>query len=138
MCENLQLRRLKQRPKTKDKIVASPLYLTRQMQTSDCQFHPGVGSVGTCPKCGKSVCGFCLPQAEKRCRACVGYRHAQTTAAAAAATVSLFIGLINPVLGLIAIVVLFFSFRALFRYRTREVLRKAILTNSYSAKQETQ
>jgi len=81
---------------------------------------------------------FCLPQTDKRCRACIGYRHAQTTAAAAATTVSLFIGLINPVLGLVAIVVLFFCFRTLFRYRTRAVLRKAILTTSYSAMHETQ
>ncbi len=95
------------------------------MQTSDCHFHAGEESVGICPKCGKAVCGFCLPQTDKRCRGCIGYRHAQTTAAAAATTVSLFVGFINPVLGLTAIVVLFFAFRALFRYRTRMALQTA-------------
>ncbi len=111
-------------PKTKDKTVQYALYLT--LQTSDCHFHADVQSVGTCPKCGKSVCGICLPQSDKRCRACIGYRHAQTMSAAAATTVSIFVAMINPALGLISIVVLFFSFRALFRYRTRAVLRMAI------------
>ncbi len=95
------------------------------MLVSRCYFHPEVESVGVCPKCGKSLCGFCLPSTDKRCRACVGYGHAKVTAAAAATTVSLFVGLINPFLGLIMIVILFLSFRALFRHRTRVVLRSA-------------
>lgn len=96
------------------------------LQTSDCHFHSSLESVGTCPKCGKPVCEVCLPQADKPCRACIGYRHAKTTSAAAATTVSIFVGMINPAFGLVAIIVLFFSFRALFRYRTRAVLQKAI------------
>jgi hypothetical protein len=67
-----------------------------------------------------------LPQAGKRCRACIGYRHALTTSAAAATTVSIFVGVVNPVFGLIGIIVLLFGFRALFRYRVRAVLRRVI------------
>ena len=55
----------------------------------------------------------------------MGYRQAQMTAVAAATTVSLFLGFINPVLGLVGIMILFFSFRALFRHRTNVILRKA-------------
>jgi hypothetical protein len=46
--------------------------------------------------------------------------------AAAATTVSIFVGIINPLLGLAAIIVFFFSFRALFRYRTRAILRQGL------------
>lgn len=95
------------------------------MQSYKCQYHPNNDSIGSCPKCGKHVCAICLPQTDRPCRACVGYRHAQTLAAAAATTVSIFIGMIDPLLGLLAIVVLFFSFRSLFRSRTRAVLRTA-------------
>jgi len=91
-----------------------------------CRFHPSVNSVGTCPKCRKPVCSVCLPDANHPCRACLGYKHAQAVAAAAATTVSIFVGMINPIFGLIAIVGLFFSFRALFRHRTRVILGKAI------------
>ncbi|MGO9644564.1 MAG: hypothetical protein ACLPY5_07430 [Candidatus Bathyarchaeia archaeon] len=66
-----------------------------------------------------------MPQTDKPCRGCVGYRQAQTLAAAAATTVSIFIGMINPLLGLLGVVVLFFSFRAVFRSRTRAILRTA-------------
>ncbi len=93
------------------------------MQSYKCQYHPQNDSVGSCPKCGKQVCGTCLPQSNRPCRACVGYRHAQTLATVAAATVSIFLGMISPLLGLLGIVILFFSFRSLFRSRTRAVLR---------------
>jgi len=96
------------------------------LQAASCHFHSYVNSVATCPRCHKPVCGVCLPQADKPYRACIGYRHAQATSAAAATTVSIFIGMVNPLFGLVAIVGLFFSFRALFRYRTRAVLRNAI------------
>ena len=96
------------------------------MNVANCQYHPSMNSVGICPRCRRPMCEFCLPQPNKPCRACRGYRHAQTTSVAAATTVSLFIGMINPVLGLISILVLFFAFRALFRYRTRTLVRTAI------------
>ncbi len=90
-----------------------------------CQFHPLSDSVGSCPKCGKQVCSICLPLPDRPCRACVGYRHAQTLATVAAATVSIFLGMISPLLGLLGIVVLFFSFRSFFRSRTLAGLRAA-------------
>ena len=95
------------------------------MQTSNCRFHASVPAAGTCPKCRRPVCSFCLPIADKPCRACIGYRHSQTIAAAAALSVSLFLGFISPLFGLVGIVVLFFAFRALFRRRTETILRNA-------------
>ena len=95
------------------------------LQSYKCQYHPDNDAVGSCPKCGRQVCWICLPQTHKPCRDCVGYRHAQTLAAVVAATVSFFIGMINPLLGLLGFVVLFYWFRSLFRSRTRATLRAA-------------
>ena len=101
------------------------------LQSYSCSFHPDVEAVATCSSCKKPVCQFCMPQMGKRCRACIGYRQARTTSAGVAAMVAIFISTINPVFALIFFLIIFFSFRALFRYRTRVLLRNALrLTTS--------
>ena len=90
-----------------------------------CEFHPNDDAVGSCPKCGKHLCSICLPRTNKPCRVCVGYRHAQTLATIAAVTVSIFLGMISPLLGLLGVVVLFYSFRSVLRSRTRAILQAA-------------
>jgi hypothetical protein len=95
------------------------------LQSYKCQFHPNNDPVGSCPKCGKHLCSICLPRTDRPCRVCVGYRHAQTLATIAAVTVSIFLGMISPLLGLLGVVVLFYSFRSLFRSRTRAIVQAA-------------
>ena len=100
------------------------------MQITTCHYHPAIASVGTCPRCKKTVCTFCLPIEGKPCRTCIGYRWAFTSGATGAVMVSFLLGMINPLLGIGALVALFLTFRAIFRYRTRVMLDKFVRSSS--------
>ena len=108
------------------------------LQSYKCQFHLDNDAVGSCPKCGRYLCSICLPRTDRPCRVCVGYRHAQTLATIAAVTVSIFLGMISPLLGLLGVVVLFYSFRSLFRSRARAILRAAGQTQPTTSAQPSQ
>ena len=100
------------------------------LQSVACHYHPSMSSVGTCPRCRRSVCAVCLPVQGKPCRTCIGYRSAFTSGVTGAVMVSFLVGMINPLLGIGALVALLFTFRAIFRYRTRVVLGKLVRSSS--------
>ena len=110
----------------KDKGSVRQIGFDLFLQSMICHYHPSMSSVGICPRCKKSVCAVCLPVQGRPCRTCIGYRWAFTSGVTGAVMVSFILGLITPLLGLGALVVLSFTFREIFRYRTRAVLRKLV------------
>ena len=108
--------------KGNERQVESELFL----QSTFCHYHPTMTAVGSCPRCRNVVCAACLPSQGKPCRTCIGYRWAFTSGGTGAVMVSFILAMYNPLIGVAALVTLFFTFRALFRYRTRVMLGKLV------------